>query len=54
MGSLYWASCEIVKLLVDNGADTNAKDNDGNTPLTWALENGNLQTIDLLKTVGAK
>ena len=34
-------SQELIKLLVDQGADLNSEDEDGDTPLFWAAGNGN-------------
>jgi ankyrin repeat protein len=45
---------EILKFLVEKGADVNAKDNDEMTPLHYACENGNLETVKFLVEKGAE
>jgi hypothetical protein len=44
---------EIARLLLQNGADANAKDNDGNTPLYWASFQGHVDILHLLVENGA-
>jgi hypothetical protein len=44
---------EIVKLLLDAGADVNAKTDDNKTALSFAMERGVPEVIDLLKKRGA-
>ena len=39
---------ENIKLLVDNGADPNISDEDGNTPLSKAAEKGYLDIVNIL------
>jgi len=41
-------------VLIDKGADLNAKDTDGKTPLIWALENGQIEVAKLLIEKGAE
>ena len=45
---------ETVELLIEKGADVNAKNNDGKTALMIALEKGKYETAELLKRYGAK
>ena len=39
---------EIVKLLVDKGADVNAKDSNESTPIIWALMGGTTSNLEIL------
>ncbi len=41
-------ACKTVLLLLENGADVNAKDNNNDTPLHWAVEVGAYKTALLL------
>ena len=47
--SLAWAAdkghLEVVRLLLDYGADINWVDNDGNTALFWAVNNGHVDVV---------
>jgi ankyrin repeat protein len=44
---------DVVKLLLDIGeVDVDSKDNDGQTPLSWACENGHAAVIKLLLETG--
>ncbi|RNB69616.1 ankyrin repeat domain-containing protein [Brevibacillus panacihumi] len=45
---------EIVKLLIDHGADVNLADHDGVTPLQHAKKRGYQEMIELLTNAGAK
>lgn len=45
---------EVVKMLLEKGADINAKDARGRTPLQRARERGATEIADLLKAHGAK
>jgi ankyrin repeat protein len=40
--------------LISVGVDINAKDKDGNTALKLAQKAGNIKTVELLKSYGAK
>lgn len=41
-------SSEIINMIISKGADVNAKDNDGRTPLMLALKNANWATAKIL------
>jgi len=45
---------EVVKALFENGADINPKDNEGKTPLDWAVEFKNNDMVNFLSKNGAK
>jgi ankyrin repeat protein len=45
---------EIAELLIDKGANVNAKGLDGQTPLDWAMAGVKKETADLLRKHGAK
>ncbi len=45
---------ELVRFLIKNGANVNAKSKKGKTPLSIATEAGNANIIELLKSNGAK
>jgi ankyrin repeat protein len=52
---LHWTETEeIAELLIANGADVNAKTNDGHTPLDRAILNEDTETAALLRKHGAK
>ena len=48
------ATLEVVELLIADGADVNAKDVNGYTPLDWAIFNKDTETADLLRKHGGK
>ena len=50
----YIGDFEMVELLIDSGADINAKDKDNKTALSYALKEGNTEIAELLKANGAK
>ena len=45
---------EVAKLLIEEGADVNAKNKDGFTALTWATLMEHQDVVELLKEAGAK
>jgi ankyrin repeat protein len=45
---------EIAELLIAKGADVNTKDDDGETPLDWAILNDETEIADLLRKQGGK
>ena len=47
-------SKKITELLIANGADINAKDDDGATPLDAAIDEDNTELADLLRKHGGK
>jgi ankyrin repeat protein len=48
------ASPDLVKYLVEKGADLNAKASDGNTPLSLATRKDDQEMVTLLKKLGSK
>lgn len=45
---------DIIPVLLSAGADLHATDKDGDTPLNWAAESGQLKSAELLIRAGAK
>lgn len=45
---------DVVKALLEKGADVNVRSNDGKTALTYAEQSGNTEIIRLLKEAAAK
>jgi len=45
---------EMAELLIAKGADVNAKDENGRTPLDWAVNWNQAETADLLRKHGGK
>jgi len=43
----------MIQMLLDKGADPNAKNNQGGTPLMWAAVYGHPQAVSLLLSRGA-
>jgi uncharacterized protein len=54
MAAAYGGHTEGVRLLLDQGADINAKDRFGDTALKRAEELGNRKTAEILRAGGAK
>lgn len=52
----WMGKTEVLKLLIEKGADINATDKDGNTPLRWAELEGRTEALRLLteRTTGIK
>ena len=46
--------CVITPMLVEAGADVNGLDQDGRTPLDWALDHRHEPAIELLRSRGAR
>jgi hypothetical protein len=53
LGAATAASDEVVRLLLAGGADFNAKDHLGNTPLQWAKRSGATEVVKRLEKAGA-
>jgi len=51
--AIYGNQFEVVKYLVENGADVNAKDNCNSTPLYYACNYGDLEMVKYLHEKGA-
>jgi ankyrin repeat protein len=47
-------SSGLVKMLVSSGADVNAVDKNGATPLILAMQNKHDEIVEMLKLAGAK
>ena len=54
MAACFKGYSDIVQLLVDNKADTNAKDSKGDTALKIAVRGGYTRIVELLKKAGAR
>jgi hypothetical protein len=52
--AVHWGHGEIVELLITEGADVNAKANDGRTPLDVAIKHERTEVTDLLRNHGGK
>ena len=49
-----WGDCEAIEVLLDAGADINAKGEHGHTPLMEAVSQGHVRAVELLVNRGAK
>jgi uncharacterized protein len=49
----YWGDCEAIILLLDNGADINAKGETGYSPLHCAVDQNHYHAVKLLLQLGA-
>ena len=54
MVAAFTGRMEVIELLIENGADVNAKDEDGGTPLLYATLSGHKEIADLLRKHGGK
>ena len=54
MRAAYSGHLEVVKLLLEAGADLNSKGSDEKTALTMAKERGHVEVVDFLDKAGAK
>jgi hypothetical protein len=52
--AVYFANTEVVKLLIENGADVNAKNKWNRTPLHIAIDKGYTEYVEWLSKLGAK
>ena len=53
-GAAQYGHIDVVKALIEVGADVNYSDCDGNTPLTRAVANGHADIVKALIEAGAK
>jgi len=53
MFAAWYGQAEIVRLLLDRGANVNTEDNSGNTALDYA-SSGNAEAAQLLTAAGGK
>jgi len=49
-----WGHKEAAELLIAKGANVNAKNDDGETPLDWAIIRKHTEIADLLRKHGGK
>jgi len=50
----YYGALEVVRLLLEHGADVEAKYNDGKTALQEAADRGHDKVVEFLREHGAK
>lgn len=50
----YAPPSDIIKVLLENGAGVNVKDNMGKRPLFWAALGGDIKIVRLLREHGAR
>ena len=51
--SAVYGEAEVVQVLIDAGADIDTKNNEGNSPLHYACEEGSLDAVKMLVRAGA-
>jgi ankyrin repeat protein len=51
--TVWYGQLDICRLLIDKGADIEAKDREGWTPLHWAAQRGHIEVVRLLCDHGA-
>lgn len=49
ISAIHQGNIALIKILIDNGAQTGIKDNQGKTPVAYAQESGNQTIMDLVK-----
>ena len=54
MVAVYYGHPDIAKLLIERGANVNARDRYGHTPLAFAKHHGKKEIIKLLENAGAR
>jgi len=54
MHAAFAGNVELVNLLLEKGADPNARNGEGKTPLTFAREKGHDSVVELLRKRGAE
>jgi ankyrin repeat protein len=53
MEAVEYGAMDVARLLLERGADVNARDDDGDTALYWASRNGHEELVALLLSHGA-
>ena len=54
MHAAFAGNVELVNLLLEKGADPNARNGEGKTPSTFAREKGHDSVVELLRKRGAE